>query len=322
MKELINRIAVGDARLLAAAIPDNGIDLILTDPVYQNAADYEWLAQLAVRVLKPTGLLLAYCGTKYKGMAITALEAGGCRYTWDLIIKSSGRRTPVFGLRVQATQVSCLIAIPDGSQADLRWTQDLIVGGTRSDHNWGKGMLETLAIIERFSKRGDVVLDPFSGSGTVPAACVRLGRRFVGFESDQGTARQAQERLGGLIREKKRSPGTRQPGVNDLSPAQREVYDLLPDAEARQKYLLTLPAIRVNGRVRQTRLAALGRAAERLDAIAVAIKARQKEIAQAQSALRQGGDPHDVDLEMLLAPPELPGARLLWTRAKRPRRPE
>jgi site-specific DNA-methyltransferase (adenine-specific) len=41
-------------------------------------------------------------------------------------------------------------------------------------------------LIEVFSKRGQTVLDPFTGSGTTGIACARKGRKFVGFEIDRG----------------------------------------------------------------------------------------------------------------------------------------
>lgn len=37
-------------------------------------------------------------------------------------------------------------------------------------------------VIRYYSFKGDVVMDPFAGSGTVGAAAARLGRRFVLFE--------------------------------------------------------------------------------------------------------------------------------------------
>ena len=43
---------------------------------------------------------------------------------------------------------------------------------------------------------GDIVLDPFAGSGTTGLACKRLGRRFLGFELDPQWATLANARLG------------------------------------------------------------------------------------------------------------------------------
>jgi predicted RNA methylase len=39
-------------------------------------------------------------------------------------------------------------------------------------------------LIEVFSKPGEIVLDPFCGSGSTLAAAQELGRRFVGIELD------------------------------------------------------------------------------------------------------------------------------------------
>ena len=39
-----------------------------------------------------------------------------------------------------------------------------------------------LRLIELYTYRGDLVVDPFMGSGTVAKACHGLGRRFIGAE--------------------------------------------------------------------------------------------------------------------------------------------
>ena len=50
-------------------------------------------------------------------------------------------------------------------------------------------------LIERYTKPGDTVLDPFMGSGTTGVACVKTGRSFIGVEIDPGYFAIAQKRI-------------------------------------------------------------------------------------------------------------------------------
>jgi len=50
-------------------------------------------------------------------------------------------------------------------------------------------------LIEYFSKEGDVVLDPFIGSGTTAVACKKLNRNFIGFEISEEYCDIANKRL-------------------------------------------------------------------------------------------------------------------------------
>lgn len=49
--------------------------------------------------------------------------------------------------------------------------------------------------IKSWSNPGDIVLDPFTGSGTTAIACHNLNRKFIGFELDPDYYRMATERL-------------------------------------------------------------------------------------------------------------------------------
>src|SRR5690606_10509971 len=50
--------------------------------------------------------------------------------------------------------------------------------------------IKPLNIIQNFiinsSKEGEIVLDPFMGSGTTAIACMNTNRNYIGFELDKG----------------------------------------------------------------------------------------------------------------------------------------
>lgn len=54
-------------------------------------------------------------------------------------------------------------------------------------------------LVRTYSQPGDVVLDPFMGSGTTGAACLQSGRGFIGIESDKGYFEKASHRLQGTV---------------------------------------------------------------------------------------------------------------------------
>jgi DNA modification methylase len=50
-------------------------------------------------------------------------------------------------------------------------------------------------LIDLYTYRDDVVLDPFMGSGTTAVAAVRTGRHYLGYDTDDAYARAARERV-------------------------------------------------------------------------------------------------------------------------------
>ncbi len=53
-------------------------------------------------------------------------------------------------------------------------------------------------LVEKHSNPGDLVVDPFVGSGTTALAAVELGRKFAGCDSDESYVQVASERLAAL----------------------------------------------------------------------------------------------------------------------------
>ncbi len=71
---------------------------------------------------------------------------------------------------------------------------------SRDEKAFGKHPTQKpVALIERILEActipGDLVLDPFMGSGTTGVACARTGRRFIGVELDASYVNQAEKRL-------------------------------------------------------------------------------------------------------------------------------
>jgi len=70
--------------------------------------------------------------------------------------------------------------------------------GTRGEegrHPNQKPLKLCLELVAKFSERGELVLDPFAGSGRIGEACMLLGRRYVGLERDPAWIEAARSRL-------------------------------------------------------------------------------------------------------------------------------
>lgn len=64
-------------------------------------------------------------------------------------------------------------------------------------------------IIKLTTNEGDLIVDPFAGSGSTGVACVNTNRRFVGFEIDTLYADMANERIAEAIVKREKSGGNK-----------------------------------------------------------------------------------------------------------------
>jgi DNA modification methylase len=68
-------------------------------------------------------------------------------------------------------------------------------------------------LIELYTYRGDLVLDPFMGSGSTAVAALRAGRYYAGYDTDRGYVAAAEARIRAVRRHMARPSGRRQPFV-------------------------------------------------------------------------------------------------------------
>jgi len=93
----------------------------------------------------------------------------------------------------------------DDLQMRSDWLIPLCTGAERlkSDGRKAHPTQKPEALLHRVlmasTRVGDVVLDPFFGTGTTGAVARRLGRRYIGIEREAEYARLAEERLAGIV---------------------------------------------------------------------------------------------------------------------------
>ena len=102
----------------------------------------------------------------------------------------------------------------DDVQVRSDWTMPLCTGEERLKGADGKKVHPTqkpeglLARVMLSSSRpGDLVLDPFCGTGTTGAVAKRLGRRYIGFERDRTYAAAAEARIAAIEPLPEATPG-------------------------------------------------------------------------------------------------------------------
>ena len=99
-----------------------------------------------------------------------------------------------------------LKAFNEDTQMRSDWTLALCTGEERLKDDEGKKAHPTQkpeALLHRVllaaTRPGDVVLDPFFGTGTTGAAAKRLGRHFIGVEREENYAKLAEKRIKAVV---------------------------------------------------------------------------------------------------------------------------
>jgi hypothetical protein len=197
-------IRTGDFREVLADLPDQSVDAIITDPPYnlESVPLYSDLSGFAARVLKPGRLCVVYCG---KHVLPEYFERLGehLEYMWTAAIFLPGRhnlfhRKKIFGRWRPVAMFSAGSYEPRISIVDALWAEG---SGAKhlDDHPWQQAAEPFIRLVEMVTQQGELVVDPFLGSGTTGVACSAATRRFVGADLDSGAVSLACERLLSIV---------------------------------------------------------------------------------------------------------------------------
>ena len=195
---------------------------------FASFADYdrftrEWLTE-ARRVLKDTGAIWVI-GSYHNIFRVGAiLQDLGFWILNDVVWRKTnpmpnfrGRRftnaheTLIWATRNPKQQYTfnyeAMKALNDELQMRSDWTLPICAGNERikgadgqKAHSTQKPESLLHRVIVSSTKPGDVILDPFFGSGTTGAVAKRLGRHFIGLERDKTYAKVARERIAAVTR--------------------------------------------------------------------------------------------------------------------------
>jgi site-specific DNA-methyltransferase (adenine-specific) len=209
-----------------AALPDRFADVVITDPPYEAEAhtsqrlvarsggklEIEPIAfpaiteELRVESARQMARLarrwiLVFCQVEAAMKWRAALEAGGAVYKrtcqW---IKPDGK--PQYSGDRPGIGYESIVAChaPGRSRWNGGGSHGVFIVNKGGDQRTGHQTQKPLALMEilvrLFADRGELILDPFAGSGTTGVAAIRHGRRFLGWELRPEYASVTRKRLG------------------------------------------------------------------------------------------------------------------------------
>ncbi len=226
-EDMINRITLGDSYELIKDIPNNSIDCIYTDIPYlsifsgggslknklgnyikeeveefSNGIDYKILKDF-VRVMKKINCFI-WC-SKSQILDIMNFFA---KYEPDINILTWTKTNPIpFGASIWLSDIEYCLHFYKGASYNIGWeykrknfTSPI---NNKDKEKYKHPTIKPIQCVKNhllnMTKDGDIILDPFSGSGTTCVAAKELNRRFIGIEKNLEYYKISLDRLNGIL---------------------------------------------------------------------------------------------------------------------------
>jgi site-specific DNA-methyltransferase (adenine-specific) len=196
------------------------VDCVLTDPPYNISANHEKNSEfhykknnntngldfgdwdknfnlkihygLVMPLLKKGGTVVTFCGFEQAHDVLTVFNENNIKYRRFLVMQ----KNMVFPNMIERLYVSDVELMIYGTKSGAKYTFnrqnapfDRCVINAKSRSNVAHPTPKPLKVIEelvlRHTNAGDLVLDPFGGSGTTALACKRNGRFCIMIEQDK-----------------------------------------------------------------------------------------------------------------------------------------
>lgn len=217
----IDTIQNMDCMIGMQSIPDHSIDLIITDPPYGISKELNCKGQrlgttaklnfnfgtwdklnnawFEIALKKTKGWMMTFCAKKDVGFFIEKLEQQGF-IAIDVLVWQKPDPVP---LNAKSRFLNAWEAVVIGKRPGSVWNSSYEHNIIKFQAPKGKsrfhptqkpvGLIKKL--IELTTKKNDLVLDPFMGSGTTAVASIESERKYIGFELSKDYWRQSIERI-------------------------------------------------------------------------------------------------------------------------------
>lgn len=227
------KICNGDAYKVIDQLLADGVkvDHIITDPPYNISKDnnfgtmrskrtgvdfgkwdrgefdlFSWIPKYS-QLLTKDGSMIVFCSYRFLSDIIYALENGAGMDVKDVLVWQKRNPMPRNTSRRYVQDMEFAIwAVKKNSKwvfnkpddvPYLRalFTTGLVSGHERLGHPTQKSLLLMKKIVEIHTNEGQIILDPFMGSGSTGEAALSLKRKFIGIELDENFFIMASTRL-------------------------------------------------------------------------------------------------------------------------------
>lgn len=213
-EDFVNKIIQGDCLEVMKLMKDKSVDLVLTDPPYGigiNKKDNSTFAKLKHIARKPNSETWDNRAMERRYFdEIFRISKNqivfGANYYWDYFYS-----TQCYIIWDKVGSIPIMIKNYPFALTEFAWTSFIKrmskryvirnVGfirdsnDIREEHPTQKPTELFGAILNDFSNEGDLILDPFLGSGTTAVACKMLKRNYIGIEISPVYCKIAEERL-------------------------------------------------------------------------------------------------------------------------------
>jgi len=174
-------LILGDCLEVMKSIPDKSVDAVITDPPYGiNASKMRLGIGKDLRHGDWDKPLDSVYIEKLLSMNIPTVIFGGNYF--DLPLSESWIIWDKKNDNLSFAEAELAWTNLNGRTRIIRYFAPNMDGG--KVHITQKPETVMRYCVERASKTGDTILDPFMGSGTTGVACVQTGRNFIGIEID------------------------------------------------------------------------------------------------------------------------------------------